>query len=184
MKRTFASLMMIAALLGVAVAGFHTVRAANHASDVITDQQIAAIRTRCSDIQATLNRVHESDKVLRVNKGYHYKAVILDKLMTPLNQRIAANQIDGGRLVAIAAEYSRAFGTFDAAYSSYERDLSAAIRIDCTKQPTAFYDQLRLAYDGRKAVSKADAKLIELSKEFEVEAKKVLGQIDTAKEIE
>ena len=173
---------MVSALIGVAVAGVHTVRAANQVNDVITDQQISAIRTRCGEIQATLNRIHESDKVLRVNKGYRYKAVILDKLMTPLNQRIATNQVDGGKLVAIAAEYSRAFGTFDAAYSSYERELSAALEIDFTKQPTAFYEQLALAYDGRKEVSQADANLIELSKEFNTEAKKVLGQADSVKE--
>lgn len=180
MKRILVSLVLSATFLGLVGAGVHTVRAATEANEVITDQQIAAIRTRCGDIQATLNRVHESDKVLRVNKGYRYKAVMLDKLMTPLNQRVAANQIDGGKLVTITAAYSKAFGEFDKAYSVYERSLSAAIKTDCGKQPTAFYDQILVAYENRKKLQKADTELIDLSKEFNAEVSKVFG--DSKKE--
>lgn len=163
--------MIATAIFGLITAGAYTARAAS----VITDRQIDTIRARCGEIQATLNRIHESDKVLRVNKGYRYKAVMLDKLMTPLNQRIATNQVDGGKLVSIAAEYSRVFQQFDSAYGTYERSLSAALQTDCTKQPTAFYDQLTGAYENRKQVAKADAKLADLSKDFKAEFEKVFG---------
>ena len=169
---------MIAALVGAGIVGMHTVQAANGADDVITDQQITVIRSRCSDIQATLNRIHERDKVLRVNKGYLYKAIMLDKLMTPLNQRIAANQVDGGRLGKLAADYSQAFEKFDSTYSAYERSLSAALDIDCTKQPTAFYDQVLIAYEDRQKLYDIDAELVELSKEFKKEAATVFSLID------
>ncbi len=181
MRRIVIFVAMISAFIGMGIAGVGTVQAANKVNSVITDQQISVIRMRCGDIQATLNRTHETDKVLRVNKGYQYKAIMLDKLMTPLNQRIAANQIDGGKLVAIAAEYSRAFEKFDDAYSTYERSLSALIKIDCNKQPTAFYDQLTAAYENRGKLFEIDTGLIELSKEFKAEAKKVFNKIGDTK---
>ena len=181
MKRSSRTIIMIAAFIGAGLAGVYTVQAAKDTNGVITDQQISTIRSRCSDIQATLNRIHESDKVLRVNKGYEYKAIMLDKLMTPLNQRIAINQIDGGKLGKIAAEFSQTFGKFDKAYSLYERDLSAAINIDCTKQPTAFYDQILLAYASRQDLQVVDSELISLAKQFKVEAVAVFKAVDKEK---
>lgn len=177
MKRIIGIGIVVAALLGVGAIGMRTVGAASDVSNVITDQQIAVIRSQCGDIQATLNRIHESDKVLRVNKGYAYKAIMLDKLMTPLNQRIAANQIDGGKLGKITAQFSQTFERFDKAYSAYERNLSAAIKIDCTRQPSAFYDQVLLAYQSRKDLYKNDTELISLAKEYKTESSSVFKSI-------
>lgn len=182
MKRVAGTIAVLVAFVGVAIAGVHTVQAAKEADTVITDRQIALIRSRCSDIQATLNRIHERDKVLRVNKGYLYKAIILDKLMTPLNQRIATNQIDGGNLVTLTANYNQAFEKFDAAYSLYERSLSAALKIDCTKQPTTFYDQVLVAYKDRQALEAIDAELVRLSGEFKKETVTVFAAINKVEE--
>ena len=183
MKRTLGIIVIATAFIGAGLVAY-TVQAAKDTNSVITDYQISTIRSRCSDIQATLNRIHESDKVLRVNKGYEYKAIMLDKLMTPLNQRIAINQIDGGKLGKIAAEFSQTFSKFDKAYSRYERDLSAAIDIDCTKQPTAFYDQVLLAYVSRQDLHEVDSELIGLAKQFKVEAVAVFKTVDNTEKSE
>lgn len=177
MKRLIGISTMIVALLGVGMVGMQTVSAVGDVSNVITDQQVAVIRSQCGDIQATLNRVHESDKVLRVNKGYAYKAIMLDKLMTPLNQRIATNQVDGGKLGKITAQFSQTFEKFDKAYSAYERNLSAAIGIDCTKQPSTFYNQVLLAYQSRKDLYENDTELISLASEYKTESASVLKAI-------
>jgi pyruvate/oxaloacetate carboxyltransferase len=166
MKRRLLTGSIILAIISVGLGLASTTRAAD---DIITDEQITVIRNTCSDIQATLNRIHENDKVLRVNKGYLYKAAILDKLMTPLNQRVAANQINGGKLSEIAASYRQQFQQFDQAYQTYERSLAAVTVIDCTKQPTSFYSALLEAYEYRVALQKIDAGLIQLTKDFKQE---------------
>lgn len=181
MKRLIGISMIIAALLGVGMVGMRTVGAVSDTSNVITDKQVTVIRSRCGDIQATLNRIHESDKVLRVNKGYAYKAVMLDKLMTPLNQRIATNQVDGGKLGKITAQFSQTFEKFDKAYSVYERNLSAAINIDCTKQPSTFYNQVLLAYQSRKDLYENDTQLIDLAKEYKAESANVFQTVTSTR---
>ncbi len=137
-------------------------------ADIITDQQINAIRTRCVDIQAVLNRVHQSDTLLRYNRGPLYR-LLSDKLMTPLNQRIATNQLDGGNLSKIAADYNLAYKDFVDAYRVYEVQLSATMAIDCEKQPTIFYDNLMKAGAERDKLHKANVKLVTLAKEFQAD---------------
>lgn len=166
MKRILVAGFIVCSALAVGIGVTHAVRAAD---DIITDEQITLIRNNCSDIQATLNRIHENDKVLRVNKGYLYKAAMLDKLMTPFNQRVAANQVNGGKLSEIAATYRQQFQEFDETYQTYERSLAAVTTIDCTKQPTSFYSALLEAYENRKKVQKIDTELITSAKDFKQE---------------
>lgn len=173
MKRILLASLIVLGAAGVGT-GFMTI--ARAADDIITDEQIVVIRNNCSDIQATLNRVHENDKVLRVNKGYLYKATMLDKLMTPFNQRVAANQLNGGRLSEITASYSQQFQKFDEAYRVYERSLDSATTIDCTKQPTQFYSAALDAYEKRQTLEKIDTELIGLAKEFKNEVDRLFKE--------
>lgn len=133
--------------------------------DVILDEQIVAIKARCSTLQATLNQLQRNDTLQRHDKGQTYR-MIMDKLMTPLNQRIASNKLDGGELVATSAAYSHAYQEFYDAYISYDQSLSDARGIDCTKQPTRFYDQVADAQTKRMKVYEASAKLTTLAKQY------------------
>lgn len=137
-----------------------------HGDDtVITDDQIQVIKSRCTDIQATLNQLHQNDALLRVNRGAVYQA-ISDKLMVPLNQRIASNQLDGGDLVKITAEYNGAYQQFYNAFKDYDTSLTSAMGIDCTKQPTTFYSQLNDARSKRLALQAANQRLVELATNY------------------
>lgn len=133
--------------------------------DIITDAQIAAIRTQCTDIQGTLNRLKQADTLLRYNRGQLYRTIV-DKLMSPLNQRIASNQLDGADLVATTAAYNKEYQTFFESYKDYDTGLSQLLTIDCTKQPTSFYDKLIDVRRQRIALHQSSARMIELAGQY------------------
>lgn len=120
-------------------------------SSEMDDAHIHRIQANCLIAQATLNRVHESDALLRVNRGQLYES-ISTKLMAALNSRIALNRRDDSKLSAITATYEQDLNTFRSNYQTYEEQLSAAMKIDCTKQPVAFYDAVALARTERNTV--------------------------------
>lgn len=139
------------------------------AADVVTDAQIAAIRTHCTEIQSVLARLSDADTSLRVNRGNLYDDVILKKLMIPLNQRISANQLDGSELVKITAEYSQMYGEFRQSYFVYNTALEKVRGIDCTKQQVGFYDALTDASDKRQFLAEKNASLVRLISQYQEE---------------
>lgn len=138
--------------LAIALAGTQAiVRADDNAPAPMTDAMIEHIRSVCSSTQANLNRLHASDALLRVNQGQALLA-ISDRLMTPLNSRIAINQLDGGKMTSITSTYVTQFSAFDSDYKQYEQAMTRAMQIDCTKQPAAFYTAVAEARTKRSLV--------------------------------
>ena len=133
--------------------------------DIINDAQITSIRSHCTELQATLNRIRRADTLLRTDRGRIYRT-IADKLMVPLNQRIASNKLDGSELVATTAKYNAEYQLFFDAYRSYDASLAATLSIDCTKQPTTFYDKLAIARSDRSKLHDSSVKLIGLAKQY------------------
>lgn len=133
--------------------------------DIITDAQIQTIRTHCTDLLATLNRLQRADLLLRYDRGQLYRSTA-DKLMVPLNQRIASNQLDGSDLLAITAKFNDEYQVFTNSYSVYDTSLSVVLAIDCTKQPTTFYDKLAIARNERSKLHDSSGKLIALAKQY------------------
>lgn len=138
--------------LAIALAGTQVIVRADDTSQApMTDAMITHIRTVCSSVQANLNRLHASDALLRVNQGQTLLA-ISDRLMTPLNSRIAINQLDGGKMTSITSTYVTQFSAFDSDYKQYEQAMARAMQIDCTKQPAAFYSAVADARTKRATV--------------------------------
>lgn len=137
-------------------------------SDVITDAQISAIRTHCVALQASLNRLHQTDALLRYNRGQLY-TTIRDKLMTPLNQRIASNQLDGSKLVKTTASFDSAYDKFYEAYRVYENSLSRVLDTDCTRQPTTFYSRLADAREKRLELHAISQQIVALAVQYKVQ---------------
>ena len=133
--------------------------------DIINDAQITSIKLHCTELQATLNRIRRADTLLRTDRGRLYRT-IADKLMVPLNQRIASNKLDGSELVATTAEYNAEYQLFFDAYRTYDASLVATLAIDCTKQPTTFYDKLAVARNDRSKLHDSSVKLIGLAKQY------------------
>lgn len=148
MNRFAALFVICGALLLAGVAG-QAARA--QAEPPMTEAQIARIRQNCVKAQTTLNQLHASDALLRVNRGQLYE-LISTKLMAPLNSRIALNRLSGLTLTATTLEYDRRLDSFRSNYQQYEEAMSRTLTIKCTNQPVAFYDSVKEAREKRQKV--------------------------------
>ena len=138
-----------------------------NASTIITPEAIEKIKNRCTENQAALNRLHQTDAFLRINRGELYRTVS-DKLMVPLNRRLAANQLDAGSLLTITADYNKEYRTFFNAYIQYDNAMTKLLSIDCTKEPVAFYNALLDAREKRTKLSKSNLAIKELVRQYGV----------------
>lgn len=139
--RVLSTLIAIAALtvlLGITAQSVHA------QSATLTQDQIDHIQSNCTSIKSTLNQLHASDALLRVNRGQVYESMA-SKLMDPFNARLGNNRLDSKATSVVTASYRTGLDTFRTDYKNYEEKLSAAINIDCTKQPEAFYTSLEAA---------------------------------------
>lgn len=153
---------LIALSLGaVFVVSSHQAQAAT----TITPETIERIKNRCVENQAALNRLHQTDAFLRNDRGNLYRT-IGDKLMVPLNRRLASNQLDGGALITVTSSYNDEYNTFYQAYIDYDNALSTVLDIDCKKEPVGFYTALLEARAKRVALSESNVKLKELVRQY------------------
>lgn len=152
---------LIVALL--VVAGSSPVKA-----ETMTDAHTERIRSNCIGAKDSLNRLHTSDALLRVNRGQLYES-LTTKLITPFNSRVALNQLDNKQLVAVASDYKTALSSFRQDYIEYEKQLAAAIKIDCQKQPVSFYDAVSSARSKRLVVYDDILKLGQYIDDYESE---------------
>lgn len=121
------------------------------ASPLMSEAHIERIRSNCTEVQATLAQVHASDALLRVNRGQLYES-ISTKLMATFNSRASLNHLDAAQLVTVSSMYERELTAFRTDYQAYEQQMSGILKIDCTKQPVAFYDAVAQARDKRLKV--------------------------------
>lgn len=137
----------------------------------MTDAHIERIRANCVDAQATLFQLHASDAGLRVNRGQIYES-ISTKLMAPFNIRLVLNRIDAANLVTTAAEYERQLQAFRNQYQQYDVIMNETIKMNCVKQPVAFYDNVADARKKRQLTHEATIDLQKTIKKYgdEVEA--------------
>jgi hypothetical protein len=135
------------------------------AAATITPEKIARIRSRCVENQAALNRLHQTDAFLRNDRGNLYRT-ISDKLMVPLNRRLASNQLDGGALLTITADYNSQYNKFYDQYIEYDNSLSKVLGIDCTREPVAFYNALLDAREKRIELSKTNQSIKDLVRQY------------------
>lgn len=143
-------IVLLAALVSV-VAVPMAVSAMETSEVQLTDENIRQIRSNCSATKSLLERVHNSDTLLRVNLGRQYETMSM-RLMSPMNSRIASNRLDGSDLVATTASYETALTRFRENYKVYEQQLSRTMQIDCRQRPVEFYDELTKSREYRKQV--------------------------------
>jgi len=144
-------------LLAVGVGGL-TILKVGAQGDTVSDQQTNLIITNCVLVKNTLNQLHASDALLRVNMGQIYESMST-KLMDKFNNRVANNDFNNNYIVSVFENYNLALNSFRSDYIDYEEYLSSAIGIDCTKQPVSFYDAVALARTKRVKVHEDILKL-------------------------
>jgi hypothetical protein len=143
-------LLLARLMLAVTLSGLFLLDA--HAQDNgITDSQIQLIRNSCVSTKNTLNQLHVSDALLRVNMGQRYESMST-KLMSKFNDRVANNSFSNTNLTAMTTTYEQSLDTFRSDYKTYEEQMSATINIDCLKQPTAFYNAITSSRNKRNQV--------------------------------
>jgi len=117
----------------------------------LTPDQVEQVKANCVSIKNSLNQLHASDALLRVNRGQMYEAMA-GKLMENFNNRLAINSLDNKAMTTVTTNYRTALNTFRLDYIAYEQKLSAAIRIDCTSQPNSFHKTVEEARKLRDTV--------------------------------
>lgn len=162
--RTILLFPAVLSALGLAVLASQS----THAEIIITPEQTTAIKTHCVENQAVLNQLHQTDAFLRIDRGNLYRT-ISDKLMVPLNRRLAANRLDGGSLTNITADFNREYNRFYKAYISYDNAITKLLGIDCTKEPVAFYNALLEARVSRAVLNSSNQRLVQLARDYKVE---------------
>lgn len=139
-KKILITSLFFSAFIGIINANAQTVP--------ITDQQIKLIRNNCISTKSTLNQLHSSDALLRVNIGQSYESMSA-KLMENFNIRVASNSMNNTSLNTAAINYGLLLDAFRVDYITYEKQLSLAMGINCDVQPVAFYDAVTLARERR-----------------------------------
>lgn len=105
----------------------------------LTQEQITLVQNNCISAKSTLNQIHSSDTLLRVNSGQNYES-LSTKLMKKFNERLLSNGYNDPSFSTITTSYEIALGGFRANYIAYEEQMTKAINIDCSRQPEAFYE--------------------------------------------
>lgn len=131
----------------------------------LSQSQQAAIVANCSSTKNTLNQLHVSDALLRVNMGQMYEA-ISTKLMDGFNNRVSNNGFNNSNLSGVSNSYDSQLDKFRSDYITYEDNLSTAINIDCKKNPTGFYDAVSTARNDRIKVHDDVVQLNKLIDEY------------------
>jgi len=143
---------LVFALIAASVVSVFSVHTASAAE--LSDEQLGRIKANCLSIKGSLNQLHASDALLRVNRGQLYESIGA-RLMNNFNSRLSNNSLDNKGLVAVTQSYQTAQTNFRNSYREYEVQLSAAIRIDCTKDPEAFHNAIESARI-KRATTRAD----------------------------
>ncbi len=173
MNRIFSFVAML--VLCLAVIGSHAV----YAQSELPEELLERVRQNCVTVQSTLQQLHASDGLLRVNRGPLYES-ISTKLMAPLNSRIALNRLGGlEELAGITHEYDSQLDAFRTSYKQYEVSMSRTMRIDCASKPAEFYEGIVKTRELRQQVYSDTQYLIELAKQYKSEFEKFSKQIES-----
>jgi hypothetical protein len=121
-----------------------TVVHAQSTSVVLSPEEESRIRANCVSIKSTLNQLHASDALLRVNRGQIYESMATN-LMDRFNARLGSNDLDNKAMLTDTSTYRTALASFRSHYISYEQRVSQALRIDCETEPSSFYNTLQSA---------------------------------------
>jgi hypothetical protein len=116
-----------------------------------TEAQITRIKANCVSAKNTLSQIHANDALLRFIRGQLYESMTT-KLMSRFNNRVDSNNFDAKSLITVTDSYGTALATFRSDYISYEEQMSAALNIDCQKEPISFYDAVASARTKRTQV--------------------------------
>lgn len=150
--------LLVICFIVVAMLGGASLSRVSATDQPMTNQQIELIRSNCVTAKNTLNQLHASDALLRVNMGQIYESMST-KLMSGFNGRVANNHFNNSNLVSDMNNYNSTLDVFRVDYITYEVQLSAALNVNCLNQPVSFYDAVASSRSLRDKVHQDIVKL-------------------------
>lgn len=144
-------IILLSVASGLVLFGIATVSSVTAQSIVLSEEQKGLIQKNCQTVKNTLNQLHASDALLRVNRGQVYEA-LSTRLMNNFNSRLANNRLDNKAMVTVASNYQSTLTSFRSSYRLYEEKLSATMKIDCQTDPVKFHESLEDAREKRMNV--------------------------------
>ena len=163
MRQTIRVIMLSLIVLGLSFSWATVVSA--QSSESLTAEEVEGIRTNCVSINNTVNQLHASDALLRVNRGQIYESMA-SSLMDRFNDRLRNNSLDNMAMTTVTDSYRNALNTFRSHYINYEQKLSQALRINCSAEPAKFYQTLQEARVLRATVHEDVNKLHDLINDY------------------
>jgi hypothetical protein len=153
-------------LLAAAVSlSWVTIVDAQSTSVVLTPEEEDRIRANCVSLKSTLNQLHASDALLRVNRGQIYESMA-SNLMDRFNTRLGSNNLDREGMLTVTSAYRTALTKFRTDYIVYEQKLSQALRMDCESEPSSFYNTTQNVRELRGTVHEDVGKLHRLIDDY------------------
>lgn len=110
----------------------------------LTQEEQNRVIASCVSVKSTINQLHVSDALLRVNRGQIYESMATN-LMDKFNDRLSSNRLDNKAMTTVTGSYRTALTKFRTDYIAYEQKLSQTLRIDCATKPVEFYTTLEEA---------------------------------------
>ena len=168
--RTFVKPLFLCAGLAIVLSGanFLITKAQDN---TITPQQTEYIRGNCISLKNTLNQIHVSDALLRVNMGQRYE-LMSTKLMDRFNGRVSSNNFNNVGLVSVSGNYKTTLDFFRIDYKLYEEQLANAIKIDCVEDPASFFEAIIVARYRRNQIYADITKLNNFIDQYRSEVEK------------
>ncbi|MEO5499252.1 MAG: hypothetical protein ABIR46_02015 [Candidatus Saccharimonadales bacterium] len=118
----------------------------------LTDENIASIKSGCTDALQGLLRVQKTEAATRVNRGREYESIL--KLAAAFNSRVVLNKLDAPLLISTTTKLQTEFNEFQTHYIDYADKVDATLEINCKQAPVTFYDSLTSARESRAVVAK------------------------------
>lgn len=134
---------------GILIGGSAFVEA--QSAPTLTAEQQEKIKANCVSIKSSLNQLHASDALLRVNRGQMYES-LSSKLMDRFNDRLGSNGLDNKAMLTVTGNYRTQLTALRTSYIDYELKLSAILNIDCASKPVEFHTAVEEARTLRKKV--------------------------------
>ena len=141
----------------------------------LSDGQVSLVRVNCVATHATLERIHASDALARVNLGREYET-ISTKLMAPMNSRIALNSLNASEVARTTADFNSELQEFRATYQRYEQTVNQLLQHDCSKDPSGFYKAIQQARIYRAQVREIVTSMSGLTTQYRTQLETVKQQ--------
>lgn len=168
MKRALAIVM-----IGLLVASPKSVFAIDQVQ--LTNDQIEYIRNNCGDTQTAIGGIRATDRVAYINLTQQLDT-LSNRLMAPMNSRVALNKLDGVALTKITVGFNTEIKQFKELYREYEQSIDATTAMGCYNQPVEFYDNLTSLLKKRAAVRGSLDKLTAMTALYRSEVETVQKQ--------